>query len=89
MIETAFTEIDYTQMPYISELKAIHEKCLDCSGGSHKEVRLCVHTDCSLWHLRLGHNPTRTRRKLTDQERTDAATRLEAYRQNKNQEATN
>jgi len=40
-------------------LKAIKEFCLDCCGGSHKEVKLCVSPKCSLFPFRLGHNPNR------------------------------
>ena len=40
-------------------LKAIKEFCLDCCGGSHKEVKLCVSPKCSLFPYRLGHNPKR------------------------------
>ena len=38
-----------------SELwKAIKAKCLDCSGYSIKERRLCPVTDCPLYEYRLG-----------------------------------
>ena len=35
-------------------LVAIHAKCLDCSGGSRKEVHNCKLRDCSLWPHRKG-----------------------------------
>lgn len=38
-------------------LQAIRHKCLDCSGGSVTEVRLCHLTGCSLWPYRMGRNP--------------------------------
>ena len=41
-------------------LSAIREWCIDCSGGSAKEVRTCPITDCPLHHLRLGKNPARS-----------------------------
>jgi len=34
--------------------KAIHARCLDCSGGKTGKVRNCEFTDCSLWPFRLG-----------------------------------
>ena len=34
--------------------KAIAAKCLDCSGGSSKEVTLCQVVDCPLWQFRFG-----------------------------------
>lgn len=40
-------------------LKAIRAKCLDCSGGSPKEVADCLVRDCALFPFRLGTNPWR------------------------------
>ncbi len=39
-------------------LKAIRENCLDCSGGSYHEVRICVIHNCPLYPYRLGKRPT-------------------------------
>ena len=44
---------------YRTPVKAIRTKCLDCSGGSPKEVRECNIPDCALYPYRLGTNPTR------------------------------
>lgn len=41
-------------MKKITPLKAIRKKCVECSGGSVKEVRECEHTDCSLFKNRFG-----------------------------------
>lgn len=38
-------------------LKAIREKCLDCSGGSRSEARRCTAVACALWPFRMGSNP--------------------------------
>ena len=38
----------------MSRSKAIRQKCLECSGGSPKEVTLCQITDCPLWPFRIG-----------------------------------
>lgn len=38
-------------------LKKIREKCLDCSGGHRKEVRLCPVEDCPLYPFRMGIKP--------------------------------
>jgi len=35
-------------------IAAIHAKCLDCSGGSRKEVHNCKIKDCPLWPYRRG-----------------------------------
>ena len=55
----------------MTPLKAIRLKCLDCSGTSVKEVRLCHLWDCSLWAYRRGKRPETLRkdpnlRKLLD-----------------------
>jgi hypothetical protein len=38
-------------------LQAIREKCIDCSGGSLLEVRLCPVVKCALWPYRAGSDP--------------------------------
>ncbi len=38
-------------------LKAIRANCLDCCGGSSKEVRYCAVSDCRLWRFRFGRSP--------------------------------
>lgn len=47
----------------MTPLKAIRAKCLDCSGGSAKEVRSCTFNDCHLYEYRFGHRPQE--KKLT------------------------
>lgn len=41
----------------MTPMKAIRAKCLDCCGGSAKEVRACTSTKCPLFPYRLGHRP--------------------------------
>lgn len=43
----------------LTPIKAIRAKCMECSGGSFKEVRECHITDCALHPYRLGKNPAR------------------------------
>ena len=43
--------------PKTTPLKSIREKCIDCSGGSHKEVRLCPVIKCALYPYRMGRRP--------------------------------
>ncbi len=38
-------------------IKAIRLKCVDCSGGSSKEVRLCPVVSCPLYRYRFGCRP--------------------------------
>lgn len=47
----------------LTPLKAIRSKCLDCSGGSEKEVRECRITSCSLHPYRMGKRPSTVARQ--------------------------
>ena len=40
-------------------LKALRLRCIDCSGGSANEVRLCTAMQCPAWPFRMGENPWR------------------------------
>ena len=40
-------------------LKALRLRCIDCSGGSANEVRLCTAVQCPAWPFRMGANPWR------------------------------
>lgn len=42
-------------------LRAIRLKCIDCSGGSEKEVRECVVRNCALYPYRMGRYPKVTK----------------------------
>jgi hypothetical protein len=42
-------------------LSAIHALCVDCSGGSAREVARCALRSCPLHALRLGRDPTPAR----------------------------
>lgn len=52
-----------------SPLKAIHQHCYDCVGGSCKELRLCPCTECALYSFRFGKNPYRKKTKMSDEQR--------------------
>ncbi len=66
-IETVPTDalIPYARRPAMPQrpgaaltpMRAIRAKCLDCSCGSPKEVRLCPVTRCALWPYRMGRRP--------------------------------
>ena len=45
-------------------LKRIRENCLECSGGTHKEAKLCPVIGCPLWQLRFGCSPKAAVRRL-------------------------
>ena len=40
----------------MNKSQAIRKKCLECSGGSPKEVTLCLIVDCPLWPFRFGYS---------------------------------
>jgi hypothetical protein len=40
-------------------LKALRLRCIDYSGGSDAEVRLCTAVQCPAWPFRMGANPWR------------------------------
>ncbi len=43
----------------ITPLKAIRARCIDCCGGSLKDVRECDHENCATYPYRMGTNPAR------------------------------
>ena len=59
----------------MNPMKAIRAKCLDCNGTA-SEVKLCPCKGCALWPFRLGKNPYRKPRNLTEEQRKAAAERL-------------
>jgi hypothetical protein len=58
-------------------LKAIREKCVDCSCGDTSEVRKCVAVDCALWPFRMRTNPFRKRRELSPKDKRKRTERLQ------------
>ena len=64
-------------------VKAIRAFCIDCCGGSAYEVKLCTAPKCVLYPFRLGRNPYRTKREMTEEQRAEAAERLAKARENK------
>ena len=40
-------------------IKSIREKCLDCTNGSRKEIRLCTVVQCALYPYRYGKRPSK------------------------------
>jgi hypothetical protein len=44
-------------MEHLTPIEAIRAKCLDCSNGQPKEVRLCPVKSCTLQPFRMGRRP--------------------------------
>ena len=63
-------------------VKVIRDKCLDCCGGSSKEVELCPVEKCPLWKWRFGKNPFRKRQSMSEEQKAAAIERL-AYARGK------
>ncbi len=61
-------------------LVAIRERCLDCCCGQPSEVRKCVSVTCPSWPYRLGTNPFRQKRVLSEEQKADMGKRLRAAR---------
>jgi hypothetical protein len=64
-------------------LSAIRKKCLDCCGEAPSEVRRCTSVKCALWPYRMGSNPFRKSRELTEEEKRSMRDRLAAARAQK------
>ena len=62
-------------------IKAIRAKCLDCCCYSANEVKLCPAAECPLHPFRLGKNPFRTKRELSEEQRAAAVDRLRRARE--------
>ena len=59
MNENINTTEQNEQETILTPLQAVRRKCLDCSGGSSKDVRTCKFTDCTLYPYRMGKDPYR------------------------------
>jgi hypothetical protein len=63
-------------------VKAIREKCLDCCCGSTSEVKDCTVERCPLYPYRLGKNPFRQKREMSEEQRKAVGDRLRESRKN-------
>lgn len=62
-------------------VKAIREKCIDCCCGAVGEVRNCTAVKCALFPFRMGKNPYRQRREMTEEEKKALGDRLREARE--------
>lgn len=70
-------------------VKAIRAFCLECSGDSPAEVKSCPVEKCPLYPFRLGKNPYRQRREMTEEQKRVLADRLREARKNIGSSAEN
>ena len=64
-IKHTFRGKDGPETKSLTSLKAIREKCLECSNYATSEVRNCPITDCVLYPFRMGKgtSPNRGKKK--------------------------
>ncbi len=67
-------------------VKAIRAYCLNCCLESANEVRNCPAEDCQLWHFRMGKNPYRTKREMSEEQKAAAVERLRLAKERKTEE---
>ena len=63
-------------------VKAIRAFCMECSCGQTSEVKSCPMYKCPLYPFRMGKNPYRQRREMTEEEKQVLADRLKEARKN-------
>lgn len=63
-------------------VKAIRAYCVECSCGSTAEVKNCPIKKCPLYPFRMGKNPFRQKREMTEEQKKEVATRLREARKN-------
>jgi hypothetical protein len=63
----------------MTPIRAIRAFCLDCCGGSSREVTRCSSPKCPLFEYREGHNPA-IQREYTDEQRAILSERMKAYK---------
>ena len=64
----------------MNPLRAIREKCLDCSCQQPIEVKECTVATCALYPFRLGVNPYRAKRVMSPEQIAKAKVNLMAAR---------
>lgn len=62
-------------------VKAIREYCLKCCCYSAQEVKLCPDTKCPLSPFRLGKNPNRSPRVLSEEQKQMLSEHLKRVRE--------
>ena len=64
----------------MNPMRAIREKCLDCSCQQPMEVKECTVKTCALHPFRMGVNPFRTKRGMSPEAVARAKVNLMAAR---------
>ena len=84
-IDTIKTEEEFNRE--VSEntnvLRAIKLKCLDCSTYNINEIKECPVKNCPLYPFRLGKNPFRKKKEISEEERNKLSERMKNLKRNK------
>lgn len=64
-------------------VKAIREFCVQCYGGYRSEVKTCPSERCPLHAFRMGVNPYRKKRELSEEQKASARDRMAKARASK------
>ena len=72
--------MNYMMETKMNPVKAIRKHCIECCGGVQNEVKLCTVDHCDLYPFRMGTNPFRKKRELTEEQRQAAVERLKRAR---------
>jgi hypothetical protein len=75
LTKAGYIELGHRPAPPLS---AVRRFCIECSGGSTKEVRLCRRTGCLLFPYRMGSNPWR--KELSPEKRAALGARLQGIK---------
>ena len=67
--DTEDTETADGNTKVMTPMIAIRAMCLVCFGGQYSEVKMCPCTNCPPYDFRLGKNPNRKPRNLTEEQR--------------------
>ena len=84
-IDTIKTEEEFNREVYenTNVLRAIKLKCLDCSTYNINEIKECPVNKCPLYPFRLGKNPFRKKKELSEEERNKLSERMKNLKRNK------
>jgi hypothetical protein len=80
MTKSDLETLGHEVVPILSVIRA---KCLDCCAAQQSEVRRCVSIKCALWPYRMGSNPMRDKREMSDEQRAVITERFAAARASK------
>lgn len=66
-------------------VKAIRAKCIDCCGAEDyiRRIKECELKKCALYPFRMGVNPYRVRKEMTEEQKEVLKTRLAEARKSK------